>query len=285
MPFVHDIDPVALQLGPVAIHWYGLMYLAGAVAGLWLGRRRAAELWRGFRVAEIEDIVFYAMIGVIAGGRIGSVLFYHFDSFLADPLMLLRVWEGGMSFHGGLLGVLVAMAWYARKSGRAVFDLYDFLAPLVPIGLGLGRIGNFIGGELWGRTTDLAWAVVFPSALPTAMSVEEIRAALARGELLEYARHPSQLYQAFWEGVVLFAVLWWFTRKPRARMASSGVFLIVYGIGRILIEFVREPDAHIGYLAWGWLTMGQLLSLPMVIFGVLLLVWSRRHAPPAMGAA
>jgi phosphatidylglycerol:prolipoprotein diacylglycerol transferase len=280
VPFVHDIDPVALQLGPVAIRWYGLMYLAGAGVGLWLGRRRAAEPWRGFRVAEIEDLVFYAMIGVIAGGRIGSVLFYHFDRFLADPLMVLRIWEGGMSFHGGFLGVLVAIAWYARKSGRAVFDVYDFLAPLVPIGLGLGRIGNFIGGELWGRPTDLPWAVIFPNALPTAMSAAEIRAALARGELLEHARHPSQLYQAFWEGVVLFAVLWWFTRKPRARMASSALFLIVYAVGRILIEFVREPDAHIGYLAWGWLTMGQLLSLPMLIFGVVLLFWSRRQGAP-----
>jgi phosphatidylglycerol:prolipoprotein diacylglycerol transferase len=275
MPFVHDIDPVALQIGPLAIRWYGLMYLAAGVTGFLLARRRAAEIWRGFRREEIEDIIFYGMIGVIVGGRVGSVIFYHFHDFLADPLMLLRVWEGGMSFHGGLLGVLVAVGWYARKTGRALFAMYDFVAPVVPIGLGLGRLGNFIGGELWGHTTDKPWGVIFPNALPGGpYTIAEIQALLAQGQLLDQARHPSQLYQAFWEGVVLFAIVWWFSRKQRPLMATSGVFLIVYGIGRIAVEFVREPDAHIGYLAWGWLTMGQVLSLPMVLLGVGMLAWA-----------
>ncbi|HWS27569.1 MAG TPA: prolipoprotein diacylglyceryl transferase [Xanthomonadales bacterium] len=277
MPFVHDIDPIALQIGPLAIRWYGLMYLAAGVTAFMLGRQRAGEIWRGFRREEIEDIIFYGMIGVIVGGRLGSVFFYHFSDFLKDPLMLVRVWEGGMSFHGGLLGVLVAVGWYARKTGRAVFAMYDFVAPVVPIGLGLGRLGNFVGGELWGHKTDLPWGVIFPNALPGGpYSVAQIQSLLAQGQLLDQARHPSQLYQAFWEGVVLFTIVWLYSRKQRPLMATSGVFLIVYGIGRIAVEFVREPDANIGYLAWGWLTMGQVLSLPMVLLGLGFLWWGRR---------
>lgn len=276
MPWIHDIDPVAVHLGPVAIRWYGLMYLTAGVAAFLLARRRCAEEWRGYRRQEIEDIIFYGMIGVIVGGRVGSVLFYHFGDFLRDPLMLLRIWEGGMSFHGGLLGVLVALGWYARRSGRQVFHLYDFIAPMVPIGLGLGRLGNFIGAELWGKPTDLPWAVVFPHALPGGpYSTAEIQALLAQGEIL--GRHPSQLYQAFWEGVVMFALLWWYSRKPRPLHAVSGLFLISYAIGRIGVEFVREPDAHLGYLAWGWLTMGQVLSLPMLLLGVALMGWAARR--------
>lgn len=277
MPLIHDIDPIALQIGPLAIRWYGLMYLGAAVAAFLLARRRAAENWRGFKPEQIEDIIFYGMLGVIIGGRIGSVVFYHFDEFLVDPLMLFRVWEGGMSFHGGLLGVLVAVGWYARKHGQAVFAIYDFVAPIVPIGLGLGRLGNFIGGELWGHKTDLPWGMIFPNALPGgSRTVAEIQSLLAQGQLLGEARHPSQLYQAFWEGVILFAIVWWFSRKPRPLMATSGVFLMVYGIGRIAVEFVREPDANIGYLAWSWLTMGQVLSTPMVLLGVALLLWPRK---------
>ncbi|GMU42723.1 MAG: prolipoprotein diacylglyceryl transferase [Xanthomonadales bacterium] len=278
MPYVHAIDPVALQIGPLAIRWYGLMYLAGGVAAFVLARRRAAQTWRGFQPGEIEDIIFYGMVGVIVGGRLGSVLFYHFGDFLRDPPMLVRVWEGGMSFHGGLLGVLVALGWYARKTGRTLFAMYDFIAPMVPIGLGLGRIGNWIGGELWGRLTDVPWGVIFPNALPgPPMSIAEIQALAAQGQLLGEVRHPSQLYQAFWEGVVLFVIVWWFSARPRARMATSGLFLIVYGVGRILVEFVREPDAHIGYLAWGWLTMGQVLSLPMLLVGVWFLWVGKRN--------
>lgn len=287
MPYIHDIDPVALQLGPLAIRWYGLMYLAAALSAFFLARRRTREAWRGMRTDEVEDIVFYGMIGVIIGGRVGSVLFYHFGDFLSDPLMLFRVWEGGMSFHGGLLGVLVAIAWYARRSGRAVFHLYDFIAPLVPIGLGLGRLGNFIGGELWGHKTSMPWGVIFPNSLDPQYSLAQIQALVAQGQLLDQARHPSQLYQAFWEGVVLFALVWLYSRRPRPLMAVSGLFLIVYGIGRIAIELVREPDAHIGYLAWGWLTMGQVLSLPMVLLGIGLMLYahSRARSLPPLATA
>lgn len=282
MPWIHDIDPVAIHLGPLAVRWYGLMYLAAGLSAFLLARRRCAEIWRGFRREEIEDIVFYGMIGVIVGGRVGSVLFYHFGDFLRDPLMLVRIWDGGMSFHGGLLGVLLAMAWYARRSGRKVFQVYDFIAPLVPIGLGLGRLGNFVGGELWGKPTDVPWAVIFPYSLPGGpYSVAEIQALLAQGQLLDAARHPSQLYQAFWEGVVLFAILWWYSRRQQPLMAVSGLFLIVYAIGRIGVELVREPDAHIGYLYGGWLTMGQVLSLPMLLLGVALMLWARRRPRPA----
>ncbi len=277
MPYVHNIDPVALQLGPIAIHWYGLMYIAAAFSAFWLARWRTQDAWRGFMRSEVEDIIFYGMVGAIVGGRLGSTLFYHFDAFLADPISIFRVWEGGMSFHGGLLGVLIAMGWYARKSKRPVFAIYDFIAPIVPIGLGLGRIGNFVGGELWGAKTTHAWGMIFPNALPTSLSVDEIRAQLAQGLLIDQARHPSQLYQAFWEGVVMFILLWWFSKNPRPRMAISGVFLIAYGVGRIGLELVRQPDAHLGYLAWGWLTMGQVLSLPMVLFGVVLLIMAYRR--------
>jgi phosphatidylglycerol:prolipoprotein diacylglycerol transferase len=253
-----EFDPVALQLGPFKVHWYGVMYLIGFVGGWWLGKVRASKPDSGWRVEEIGDLLFYIALGVVVGGRIGYVLFYGFDQFLRDPLSLLRVWEGGMAFHGGLLGVLLAMWLYARKTHRSFFQVTDYMAPFVPIGLGAGRLGNFINGELWGKVTDLPWGMVFPGA----------------GEL---PRHPSQLYQFFLEGVVLFTVLWWFSSKPRPRRAVSGMFLLIYGVVRFVVEFVRVPDAHLGYLAFDWLTMGQLLSLPMILFGLLLLFLAYRQ--------
>lgn len=276
MPYIHDIDPIALQIGPLAIRWYGLMYLAAGITAFMLGRHRASEIWRGFKREEIEDIIFYGMIGVIVGGRLGSVFFYHFSDFLKDPLMLVRVWEGGMSFHGGLLGVLVAVGWYARKTGRAVFAMYDFVAPVVPIGLGLGRLGNFIGGELWGRHTDLPWGMIFPRAIDTAgHSIEQLKAMAGAGQLAAEARHPSQLYQMLLEGVLLFCILYFVSMKPKPRYLVSGLFALFYGVFRFGVEFVREPDAQLGYLAWGWLTMGQILSLPLILLGVVLLLASR----------
>ncbi|MFA5684817.1 MAG: prolipoprotein diacylglyceryl transferase [Lysobacteraceae bacterium] len=284
MPYLHAIDPVAIPLPfwPHAVHWYGLMYLLAFGAAWWLGRRRIrAGRFPGVGGQAFDDLLFYGMAGVVLGGRIGYVLFYVFDDFLRDPLLLLRIKDGGMSFHGGLLGVIAVVWWWSRTRGRHLFDTLDFVAPLVPLGLGFGRLGNFIGGELWGRTTDAPWAMVFPNSLPEpyfGMSAEALRQAAASGALDGFARHPSQLYQAFLEGVLLFVALWWFSRTPRRRYAVSGLFALLYGVFRFLVEFVREPDSHLGYLAWDWLTMGQILSLPLVALGLLLL-WLSRRAP------
>lgn len=284
MSILQTIDPVALRLGPLAIHWYGLMYLMAFAVAWWLGRQRV----RAGRISVDEqaysDLVFYGMLGVILGGRIGYLLFYGWDQVLTDPMYVLRVWEGGMSFHGGLLGVLAALAWWSRKHQLHFFDAVDFVAPLVPPGLGFGRLGNYIGGELWGHPTDAPWGVVFRSALPSDLAnlpTDALRRMHESGALEVYARHPSQLYQAFLEGVVLFAVLWWFSSRPRPRYAVSGLFALLYGVFRFLVEFVREPDAHLGYLAFGWLTMGQVLSVPLVIVGLWLL-WRSRRAPTLM---
>lgn len=257
--WVHDIDPIALDLSFIQVHWYGLMYLVGFGAAFWLGGYRARQPGSGWTEEQVSDLIFWGAMGVVLGGRMGYVLFYNFDQFLENPLWLFAVWEGGMSFHGGLLGVLVMIWLFGKKHAKSFMQMGDFVAPLVPIGLGAGRIGNFIGGELWGRATDVPWAVVFPR---TADGV---------------ARHPSQLYEAFLEGVVMFVVLWWFSSKPRPRMAVSALFLIMYGVFRSFVEFFREPDAHIGYIAFGWLTKGQLLSLPMIIVGVLLLLWAYKQ--------
>lgn len=258
-----DIDPAALRIGDFAVHWYGLMYLIGFVGGWWLGRVRARRPDSGWDPAEIGDLLFYVALGVVLGGRVGYVLFYNFGLFLDDPLMLLRIWQGGMSFHGGLLGVLFAMWLYGRRTGRRFFEVTDFIAPLVTIGLGAGRIGNFINGELWGRPTDLPWGMVFPF-------------------VDNQPRHPSMLYEALLEGLVLFLILWIYSSRPRPVMAVSGLFLICYGAFRVAVEFVRQPDAHIGYLAFDWLTMGHVLSVPMILCGIAFMWWAYRG--PAAGA-
>jgi phosphatidylglycerol:prolipoprotein diacylglycerol transferase len=251
-----QFDPVALQLGPLAIHWYGLMYLAGFMAFLWLGRKRIAAMPRPpIDAKQLDDLLFYGVLGVILGGRLGYVLFYKFSYYIDHPLDIFALWQGGMSFHGGFLGVLAALVWFAHRNRLRWLQLTDFIAPLVPPGLAFGRLGNFINGELWGRPSDMPWAMVFPN-------------------IDDLPRHPSQLYEFALEGVALFALLWWYAKKPRPVGALSGLFLIGYGGFRVLVEFTREPDAHLGLLSLG-MSMGQWLSLPMVIVGILLLRHSR----------
>lgn len=252
-----NIDPVLVSIGPLSIRWYGLMYLIGFAFALWLANRRADKPGSGWTRDQVSDLLFAGFLGVVIGGRVGYVLFYNFDLFLQDPLYLFKVWTGGMSFHGGLLGVISAMFWYARKNGRTFFGVADFIAPLVPFGLGMGRLGNFMNSELWGRVTDVPWAVVFPNGGPL-------------------PRHPSQLYEMALEGVVLFFILNWFIKKPRPLGSVSGLFLAGYGTFRFLVEYVREPDAHLG-LFGGFISMGQILSLPMVILGVLMMVWAYKR--------
>lgn len=283
MTYLHQIDPIALSLGPLKIHWYGLMYLLAFASAWWLGRQRIrAGRLPGVDMNGLSDLAFYGMLGVVLGGRIGYILFYSFGAFLDNPLMIFKVWEGGMSFHGGLLGVMAAALWWTRKQKIHFFDTMDFVAPLVPAGLGFGRIGNFIGAELWGKYTQAGWGVIFPSTDPNVLklglSAAQLQAQYAAGALDKFARHPSQLYQAFLEGLVMFCVLWWFSRKPRPRYAVSGMFALLYGVFRFLVEFVRVPDEGIGYLAFGWLTMGQLLSLPLIALG-LFLFWLSRRSP------
>ena len=251
-----NIDPVAVSIGPLSVHWYGIMYLLGFAAAWWLALQRAKRPDIPLQPQQVEDLVVYGALGVVLGGRIGYILFYNMDSWLQDPLLIFRVWEGGMSFHGGLLGVIASTLFYCHRIGMSFYDLMDFVAVSVPPGLGFGRIGNFIGQELWGRATDVSWGMVFPK------------------DAERLVRHPSQLYQAFLEGLVLFCIVYWFVRKSRPRLAVSGVFLIFYGLFRFIVEFVREPDAHIPDLIFGWMTRGQLLSLPMIVGGLGILIWA-----------
>lgn len=286
MIFLHDIDPVAIALPfwPHGIHWYGLMYLLGFAAAWLLGRQRI----RAGRLGDVteerfSDLLFNSMLGVVVGGRLGYVLFYAWPEFTADPLFLLRINEGGMSFHGGLLGVMAAVALWSRQNRRHVFDTLDFMAPLVPPGLLFGRLGNYIGGELWGRYTGKDWGVVFPRAEPDLIgqSAAQLRVLHESGLLDRYARYPSQLAQAALEGLALFLILYLYSRTPRRRYAVSGLFALFYGIFRFAVEFIRQPDADIGFIAWGWLTMGQLLSLPVIALGLFLLALSRREKASA----
>jgi phosphatidylglycerol:prolipoprotein diacylglycerol transferase len=252
-----DIDPIAFQIGPLAVRWYGLMYLTGFGFAWWLGTRRIDQGAAPVTRQVFDDMIFAAVIGVILGGRLGYVLFYKPSEYLAHPLKIFAVWEGGMSFHGGLLGVMLAMAFIAWRQKINYLRLMDFVAPVCPLGLAAGRMGNFINGELWGRVTDVPWGMVFRGA----------------GDA---PRHPSQLYEFSLEGLALFAIVWWFSSKPRPTGQVSGLFLLGYGSFRFIAEFAREPDSFLGFLALG-LTMGQWLCLPMIAGGIALMAWPRRR--------
>lgn len=274
-------DPVIFSIGPVSLHWYGLMYLVGFVFAMWLAVRRANKPGSGWTKDEVENLLYAGFLGVFVGGRVGYVLFYNLPLFLDNPLYLFKVWDGGMSFHGGLMGVILVMFWFARRTKRTFFQVSDFIAPLIPFGLGAGRLGNFINGELWGRvTTDTPWAMLFPSS-----RAEDVALAAADPQLLpilnQYGvlpRHPSQLYELLLEGVVLFIILNLFIRKPRPMGAVSGLFLIGYGVFRIIVEAFRQPDAQLG-LFDGVISMGQILSVPMVVAGIIMMIWAYCRRP------
>lgn len=257
MDYPDFINPVAFEFWKIKVHWYGIMYLVGFAVAWWLGIKRTAQKHSPVRKQQIEDIVFYGVLGVIIGGRMGHVLFYSFDSWLNDPLWPFKVWEGGMAFHGGIIGVCVAMWIYARKHKITFLNLMDFVAPSVPIAIGLGRLGNFIGQELWGRVTTVSWGMHFPEA----------------GDAPGTFRHPSQLYEAALEGFLMFIVIYWFARKQRPEGAVCSLFVLLYGCARFGVEFTREPDQGIELL-FGWLSRGQLLSLPMIAIGLGVFVWA-----------
>jgi phosphatidylglycerol:prolipoprotein diacylglycerol transferase len=271
------IDPIAFSLGPVKVHWYGIMYLVGFALAWWLGMQRIKRPHSQWTRQQFGDLLFFGILGVIAGGRLGYILFYDFAAFIDNPLRLFRVWEGGMSFHGGLLGVIVAMWWYGRRHHKRFFEVADFVAPLCPLALGAGRIGNFINGELWGSVSNVPWAMRVSCLDPRFSRYCETGSSGGFSQPM----HPSMLYEALLEGLVLFLLLWFYSRRPRPLMAVSGLFLVGYGTFRFLVEFVRTPDVQLGYLAWGWVTMGQVLSLPMILAGVMLmwLAYSRSPAP------
>lgn len=253
------IDPVVIAIGPVAIHWYGLMYLLGFGLAWGLARWRVKHFHLKWTQEQISDLIFFAAIGTILGGRIGYMLIYGGSELIHDPLSMVKLWQGGMSFHGGLIGVITAMYYFARTRKKTFLAVTDFIAPLVPLGLAAGRIGNFINGELWGRPTDLPWGMVFPDA--------DLQ-----------PRHPSQLYECGLEGFLLFGIVWWYAQTSRPKGSVSAVFLIGYAVCRFIAECFREPDSQLGFIALNWLTMGQLLSIPMLILGLYLYYRANNHA-------
>lgn len=247
-----NINPIAIKIGPIKIYWYGVMYIIAFAMAWGLALLRTRKKGSTWTREQITDLIFYCALGVIIGGRVGYMLFYDFYDFISNPFSIFQIWHGGMSFHGGLIGVMVCLIIFAKKYQRHFFDIWDFVAPLAPLGLAAGRIGNFINGELWGRVTTMPWGMIYPRA----------------GNI---PRHPSELYEFFMEGLVLFIIMWWYSAKPRPRMAVSGLFLILYGAFRFMLEFFRQPDPQLNFLAFGWLTMGQLLSIPMILGGIILM--------------
>lgn len=253
-------DPVIFSFGVVKVHWYGLMYVLAFVFAWWLARTRSTKPGSPIEPEQVDDLIFYGMLGVIVGGRLGYSVVYGWDQFISDPWYIFKITEGGMSFHGGLVGVIIALWLFGRRIGKPFMDVTDFVVPIVPLGLGFGRIGNFINGELWGKPTDVAWSF----------------------NINGVGLHPSQLYEALLEGLALFMILWWFSSRLRPRMAVSGMFLLCYGIFRFFIEFYRVPDAHLSYLALGWVTMGQVLTVPMIVVGLAMLFLGFRQPRSAV---
>ena len=259
-----NFDPVALDLGFAQVHWYGLMYLAGFSFAYWITKKYAKEGRIALKPEQVDDAIFWGAIGIVVGARLGYVLFYGFDNFLENPLWALKVWQGGMSFHGGFLGVVLAVVLFARKHNIRIGSMCDALAIAAPMGLFFGRMGNFIGQELWGRPTDVPWGMIFPND-PSGL-----------------ARHPSQLYQGVCEGLLVFAIIFFYTRKPRPEWSAGALFVLSYGCFRFLMEFVREPDAHIGFDLFGWMSRGQILSIPMIMVGAIVMIWAyQREAAKA----
>lgn len=274
-----SIDPVIFSIGPLAVHWYGLMYVVGFAAAWLLARKRASAQDSTWKATDVDDLIFFAAIGVIAGGRIGWLLFYGMEQVIANPITIIQIWKGGMSFHGGLLGVVAAVALFAHRRKRRVADVLDFLAPLPGIGILAGRIGNFINGELWGKQTDAPWGFVLdPNTLHANQQGEALRLCERFNvDPCVLQVHASQLYEGLLEGLLLFLILWFYTAKPRPRLAPAGLFLAGYGVFRFLVEFVRIPDQNRGYILFDWVTMGQILSTPMIVVGVALLILAYRR--------
>lgn len=275
-------DPIIFSIGPISVHWYGLMYLIGFAFAMWLAKCRAVKpgsLWK--TKDEVESLLYACFFGLFIGGRIGYVLFYNFSLFLHNPLSMFKVWDGGMSFHGGLIGVIIIIAWFSNQTHRELLQISDFIAPLIPFGLGAGRLGNFINGELWGRfTINTPWAMLFPGSLEEDIAIVSSDAKLLP-LLCQYGmlpRHPSQLYELLLEGVVLFIILNLFIRKPRPTGSVSGIFLFSYGTLRIFVETFRQPDAQIGLFS-NIISMGQILSIPMVLVGIIMIIWSYWRHP------
>jgi len=281
-PVIFSIGPIG-SVGPFAVRWYGMTYVIAFALGWWLGRKRASQPGSTWKVADVDDIIFYGALGAILGGRLGWVLFYGFERLIEEPSMIFKVWQGGMSFHGGLIGVLIAEAILARKRGHRISDTFDFIAPLPGLGILSVRIANFINGELWGKPTTVPWGFVVDPANLHPIQRLEAESLCQRFDVTPCVLqlHASQLYEGLLEGLVLFVIVWIYTSKPRPRWAPTGLFLICYGLSRFAVEFVRVPDENRGYILFGWVTMGQILTTPMILIGIALMVIAYRRNEPS----
>ena len=272
MHYLVNFDPVFLNLGPIKIHWYAISYLIGFAFFVILGNYKVKHENTSWTKEQVSDFLFYGALGVILGGRIGWVLFYNDTPFAEDPLLLFKVQNGGMSFHGGLAGVIIAMLYFKYKTNKGFFEIADFVAPISAIGIGSVRIGNFINGELWGRLTNKPWGMIFPDSLPAhlqTLPIKQLQEMNQQGLLDEFARHPSPLYESFLEGFVTFIIVWLVAKRFKRAGIVSGTFLICYGLSRFTVEFFRQPDANRGFVAFDWMTMGQILTIPIIILGVI----------------